>query len=130
MTAGVLLGTAQAAPPARLARNEPSGCDSVIVSVLPRATTPLSPWRLSRDVIVVADDAAERLANGEFSCGLATRSMVALNVCAVTASFEGGEKRKPDRIVKLYVLPPSVGVGTASATSGTICDPAGAGLSG
>ena len=56
--------------------------------------------------------------------------MVALNVCAVTASFEGGEKRKPDRIVKVYVLPPSVGVGTASATSGTICDPAGAGLSG
>ena len=56
--------------------------------------------------------------------------MVALNVCAVTASFEDGEKRKPDRIVKVYILPPSVGVGTASATSGTICDPAGAGLSG
>ena len=56
--------------------------------------------------------------------------MVALNVCAVTLSFEDGEKRKPDRIVKVYILPPSVGVGTASATSGTICDPAGAGLSG
>jgi hypothetical protein len=50
--------------------------------------------------------------------------MVALNVCAVTSSFEDGEKRKPDRIVKVYILPPSVGVGTASATSGTICDPA------
>src|ERR1700733_3971307 len=56
--------------------------------------------------------------------------MVALNVCAVTALFEDGEKRKPGRIVKLYVLPPLVGVGTASATSGTICDAAGAGLSG
>ena len=43
MPAGVPVGTAQAAPPARLARKEPSGCDSVIVSVLRRATTPLSP---------------------------------------------------------------------------------------
>jgi hypothetical protein len=53
-----------------------------------------------------------------------------LNVSAVTASFDGGEKRKPGRIANVYVVPPSVGAGTASATSGTIRDPSGAGLSG
>src|SRR6478609_8741549 len=65
-----------------------------------------------------------------FMRGLATRSMVDLNVSAVTCSFDGGEKRKPGRILKVYVFPPSVGVGTASATSGTMWEPAGAGLSG
>jgi hypothetical protein len=53
-----------------------------------------------------------------------------LNVAAVTGAFDGGEKRKPRRIVKVYDRPPSLGVGTASATSGTIRDPSGAALSG
>ena len=72
----------------------------------------------------------KRLADGDFRRGSVTRSIVDLNVVAVTASFEGGEKRKPGRILNVYVVPPAVGAGTASATSGTMRDPSGAGLSG
>ena len=57
-------------------------------------------------------------------------SIVDLNVEAVTTSFDGGEKRKPGAILNVYVLPASVGVGIATAASGIILDPAGAGLSG
>src|SRR6266536_3181897 len=71
-----------------------------------------------------------KVADGDFIRRLVNRSIVDLNVIAVTASFDGGEKRKPGRIVNVYVVPPAVGVGTASATSGTIRDPSGAGLSG
>src|SRR2546426_6502358 len=71
-----------------------------------------------------------RLAVSDFKRGFVTRSIVDLNVDAVTASFDGGEKRKPERILNVYVVPPAVGVGTASATSGTIRDPSGAALSG
>ena len=67
---------------------------------------------------------------GDLMRGFATRSIADLNVIAVTTSCDGGEKRKPERILKVYVVPPAVGVGTASATSGTIRDPSGAGLSG
>ena len=42
-----------------------------------------------------------------------------LNVCAVTGSFEGGENRKPLRMVNVYVFPPSDGFGSAAATSGS-----------
>ena len=38
---------------------------------------------------------------GSFIFGLSVRSIVSLNVCAVTGSFEGGEKRKPGRIVNV-----------------------------
>ena len=71
-----------------------------------------------------------RFASGDFERGFVTRSIVDLNVVAVTASCDGGEKRKPGRILNVYVVPPPVGTGTASATSGTIRDPSGAGLSG
>ena len=46
------------------------------------------------------------------------RSSVYLKVAAVTGSFEGGENVKPGRIRKVYVLPPSVTLGMAAATSG------------
>src|SRR5919204_1295189 len=71
-----------------------------------------------------------RLATGDFSRGFDSLSIVDLNVDAVTGSFDGGEKRKPGRILNVYVVPPPVGVGTASATSGTMREPSGAGLSG
>ena len=71
-----------------------------------------------------------RLATGDFRRGFTTRSIVDLNVVAVTASFDGGEKRKPGRILNVYLVPPAVGAGVASATSGTMREPSGAGLSG
>ena len=71
-----------------------------------------------------------RLATADLSGGLASRSIVDLKVDAVTGSFDGGENRNPGRILNVYVVPPAVGVGTASATSGTMRDPSGAGLSG
>src|SRR3989442_16031175 len=71
-----------------------------------------------------------RLATGDFSRGLASLSIVHLNVDAVTGSFDGGENRKPRRILNVYVVPPAVGGGTESATSGAMRDPSGAGLSG
>ena len=56
--------------------------------------------------------------------------MESLNVCAVTGWLDGGEKRKPRRIVNVYVLPLAERVGSAWAISGLSCDPAGAGSSG
>ena len=38
---------------------------------------------------------------GLFIAGLSVRSIVSLNVCAVTGWFDGGEKRKPGRIVNV-----------------------------
>ena len=72
----------------------------------------------------------KNVATGDFMRGFVSRSIVDLNVDAVTGSFDGGENRKPVRILNRYVVPPAVGVGTASATSGTMRDPCGAGLSG
>src|SRR5262245_36383606 len=62
--------------------------------------------------------------------GLRLRSIVCLNVVAVTSSFEGGEKRSPGRITKVYTRPPSLTVGAARAASGTSCSPAAPGSSG
>ena len=69
-------------------------------------------------------------ARNDFRRRSVTRSIVDLNVIAVTASFDGGEKRKPGRILNVYVVPPAVGEGTDAATSGTMRAPSGAGLSG
>jgi hypothetical protein len=44
---------------------------------------------------------------GLFNLGLSVRSIATLNVSAVTGSFDGGEKRKPPRMV--YVSRPTVG---------------------
>ncbi len=56
--------------------------------------------------------------------------MAYLNVSAVTSSCEGGENRNPLRIVNVYARPSAETVGRERATSGTSCDPSGAGLSG
>jgi hypothetical protein len=66
---------------------------------------------------------------GELSLGLSVRSITYWNVRAVTGSFEGGEKRKPGRIVKVYVVPSAERVGSAAATSGSSREPPGAGRS-
>ena len=44
---------------------------------------------------------ANSYASGAFILGLSARSIVSLNVCAVTGWFDGGEKRKPLRIVNV-----------------------------
>jgi hypothetical protein len=67
---------------------------------------------------------------GLFILGSSVRSIVYLSVSAVTGWFDGGEKRKPLRIVNVYVLPSAERSGSASATSAVTCEPAGAGLSG
>ena len=48
----------------------------------------------------------------------------------VELQFEGGEKRKPCRIRKVYVRPSAEMAGMAAATSGTRREPSGAGASG
>ncbi len=50
----------------------------------------------AHDVAQVAQETAEL-----FMTGLRVRSIVYLNVCAVTGSLEGGEKRNPFRIVNV-----------------------------
>jgi hypothetical protein len=67
---------------------------------------------------------------GPFIFGLSARSIENLNVAAVTGSPEGGEKRKPLRIVKVYVLPSFERLGTEVATSGWSSEPPGAGAAG
>ena len=64
------------------------------------------------------------------SRGDSARSIVDLNVLAVTDSFDGGEKRKPRRIRNEYVSPSADTFGAAAATSGTTRQPAGADASG
>src|SRR5947209_3674723 len=66
------------------------------------------------------------LASGDFKRGFATRSMVDLKVDALTCSFEGGENRKPGRILNVYVVPPTVGAGTVSE-AGLAPEPSGRG---
>jgi hypothetical protein len=100
-SAGVSGGTAQAVPAASPARNAPSGFESLIVSVCPRATTPESPRALPVTYRSYPSTPLKADGNGAFMRGLATRSIVDLNVAAVTGWLEGGEKRKLGRIVKV-----------------------------
>ena len=58
------------------------------------------------------------------------RSIVYLNVAAVTGWSEGGENRKPGLIVKVKVRPSGDTAGQATAASGTSRQPAGAAASG
>ena len=64
------------------------------------------------------------------SFGENARSSVCLNVAAVTGSFDGGEKRKPRRMRKVYVRPSAETRGMAAATSGRSRFPAGPAVSG
>jgi hypothetical protein len=52
------------------------------------------------------------------TCGLSPRSIVRSNAFAVTGSFDGGEKRKPRRIVNSYLVPSRDTEGCPAATSG------------
>ena len=69
--------------------------------MLPLATTPVIWAALPAMNARGADYVAEVGARGLFIVGSSVRSIVDLNVCAVTGSFEGGEKRNPRRIVNV-----------------------------
>ena len=103
-----------------------------IVSVSPRATIPLT-WAASPASYAFAPTTSSRkpkVGTDPFSFGLRLRSIEYLNVSAVTGWFEGGEKRKPLRISKVYERPSADRVGSAWATSGISREPSGAGRSG
>ncbi len=76
---------------------------SSIVNVLPLATTPAMcsarPARYARTPTMSAANAGATAADPSF--GLKLRSIVDLNVAAVTRSFEGGENLKPSRILNV-----------------------------
>ena len=59
-----------------------------------------------------------------------SRSSECLNVAAVTGSFEGGEKRKPVLMWKVYVRPSAETAGIAAAISGRSWAPSGLAESG
>jgi hypothetical protein len=73
---------------------------------------------------------ARKWAIGLCILGFSVRSIASLNVCAVTGWFDGGEKRKPRRIVNVYVLSSADLAGSDRATSGIGSDPAGPAVSG
>ena len=67
----------------------------------PRAITP-AMWLAFPDMYAPrADDVGQKARVIAVHPGFSVRSIVALNVCAVTGSFEGGEKRKPGRILNV-----------------------------
>ena len=75
-------------------------------------------------------EATERAGGSGPRAGESARSIVYLNVVAVTIWFEGGENRKPGVILKVYVRPSGERDGQAAAISGTSRQPSGAGASG
>src|SRR4051794_39647096 len=98
-------------------KKSPDGRTSVSDSALPRTTMP-AMCRARPARYAAAPTMSD--ANGHACCtlGLSVRSMVCLNVSAVTGSLEGGENRNPGRIRNVYVRPPCERVGMASAISG------------
>src|SRR6266511_5496889 len=102
---GVPAGTAHAGAAARFARKPPSGCVRWTVRRLPFAVT----FRTSE----------KKNAIGDFMRGFLIRSIVSFIDSAVTGAFDGGEKRKPRRILNVQVVPPFLGAGRDSAISGT-----------
>ena len=79
-----------------------------------RASAPTTEWR--------------KAVAGEACLGSAARSKARLNAAAVTA--EPSLKRRPLRMVKVYVLPSFEIAGKPEAASGIRREPSGAGLSG
>ena len=84
-----------------------AGATSLTVSLSPLAVRPemcgalpamyaLAPSMSAREPFVTA---------GPCILALRLRSIVYLNVWAVTGASDGGEKRNPLRIVKVYVFP-------------------------
>ena len=62
--------------------------------------------------------------------GSSARSIARSNAAAVTGSFDGGEKRKPSRILNVYLSPSGEMDGCPLATSGWSVAPSGKGRSG
>ena len=91
-----------------------------MVSVFPEAFSPLTCWAFpSRNS---SSPSMSPIRNGAKPwspmVGEKARSMECRYVSAVTSSFDGGLNWNPGRIVNVYVLPPSVGSGISSATTG------------
>ena len=83
-------------------RKSGAGASRRIVSVSPLAITPGDVAGLPGHVRARADDIGQvACAHGLCIPGFSVRSIVSLNVCAVTGWFEGGEKRKPGRILNV-----------------------------
>jgi hypothetical protein len=101
-----------------------------MVSLSPLATTPAMRLALPAMSARAPTMSARYSADGLCILRLSVRSIESLNVCAVTGWFDGGEKRKPWRIVNVYVLPSCERVGSDCATSGISCEPACPALSG
>src|SRR5712691_1528792 len=129
---GVPIGTAQKNGIASRLTRSGTGEVSQIVRVFPRATMPAMWGSLPALYAFSPTTSARKPFNsaGPFILGLRLRSIEYLNVCAVTGSFEGGEKRNPLRILNVYVLPSADRAGSDWATSGTTREPAGPALSG
>lgn len=102
-------------------RARKSGLLSVrrIASVLPRTLIPEMCRAFPAAYDVSPTMSLAKPSAGDFIFGFRVRSIVSLKVCAVTGAFEGGEKRKPFRIVNVYVFPSAERFGKATATSGT-----------
>ena len=64
------------------------------------------------------DVRCEARSSDQMFLGESARSIVCRNVCAVTSSLDGGEKRNPRRMLKLYVRPSAETAGMAAAISG------------
>src|SRR4051812_44075739 len=127
---GVFEGTAQKNGSASRARRSGAGAVRRIVRVLPRTVSPAMWAALPAMYAVAPTMSSNPPAAGLLIRGFKVRSIVSLNVWAVTGWFEGGENRKPPRIVNVYVFPSAERVGNDCATSGTSWKAAGPALSG
>jgi hypothetical protein len=102
-TAGVPTGTGHTDEDVRRSRKSPAACVSVNVSVSPRTVMPLTcdafPDVNARTPATSASTCAAALGPPPIAnaCDIA-RSIVNLNVSAVTLWPDGGENRKPGRI--------------------------------
>src|SRR5512133_2390735 len=120
---GVPIGTAQNRCIAIRVGKSGTAATRWISRVLPRAVTPETCFVLPARYGAAPTISPRNPGAGPPSPGLRLRSSVYLKVSAVTGAFEGGEKRKPLRILKMYVLPSAERVGSDRATSGSSCEP-------
>jgi hypothetical protein len=98
VVAGIVDGTGQNAGIEMRVRKSPSGRTSVMERTFPRATIPEMCAAVRERYARSPTMSETRLGPGEKRiAGESSRSIERLNVAAVTGSFDGGEKRKPDR---------------------------------
>ena len=126
---GVFAGTAQKSNCRQRARQRGHGRFSLIVSRFPRAEHAPHGVRAAGAVRRRAEDVVEAVDAERARLGCRVRSIARSKAAAVTGWPDGGEKRYPGRIWKVYVRPPSETAGAAVATSGTSSAPAPLGLS-